>query len=406
MGVHLGRLRRPRPASLLSLAPEDGIEQFPVSFLFDARRGEISLTFPGTVERRLCNGLPCPRGWDGTVKGRISGDLRIRHKGWDGTAKCPCFDDNASRVVFSPEGGSGSGGPLPALVEISSTGLAGLLITDQRLYILGGEVAPAAESLLTLQAAPGGVRFTAEEDYSGIVLDLGRTLSFELGIEHSENPDLPIQQQFFRIGGPVFPPGTTTNRPPPPIFDLGLVRSANGVHAAVDFSPLGATGLLIQLWSNGVYFAYGNVAAPAITLEDPLPLGRWPERFALLGTNGAVRLTSAAAFDVYGFACDEIRIIPELPPGTPPFAYASELECRSTAGAENLLYGLERVAACEPAGLTISSTTAGTVISWTGEGYRLLGAETLTGPWIEISTASPLVLPPTAPQRYYRLVCE
>jgi hypothetical protein len=394
--------------ALVSLTPEDGVDQFPVSFLFDAKKGEISLTFPGTVERRLCNGLPCPRGWDGTIKGRATEGLRTRHRGWDGTVKCPCFDENASRIVFLPMGGGGGGGggQLPALVEVSSTGLAEFLITDERLYSMGQEIAPAAESLVTLQATAGGVLFTAEEDYSGITLDLGRSVSFDLGIHHSENPDLPLQQQFFRVGGPVFPPGTTTNRPPPPVFDLGLVRSANGVHAAVDFSPLEATGILIQLWSNGVYFAYGNVIAPAITLEDPLPVARWPERFALLGTNGAVRLTSTEGFDVYGFACDEIRLIPELPPGAAAFAYASEIECRSTGGAENLLYGLERVAACEPSGLTISATTAGTVISWAGEGYRLLGAETLEGPWVELSQTSPVVLPVTAPQRYYRLVCE
>jgi hypothetical protein len=46
------------------------------------------------------------------------------------------------------------------------------------------------------------------------------------------------------------------------------------------------------------------------------------------------------------------------------------------------------------------------VIAWPVEGYRLLGAESLDGPWIDLGVASPVQMAPNAAQRYFRLVCD
>ena len=86
-------------------------------------------------------------------------------------------------------------------------------------------------------------------------------------------------------------------------------------------------------------------------------------------------------------------------------AFGDELQCLGSAGSESILYDLRSALASPPAALSIAPTAAGTVISWPGDGYRLLGAESLDGPWIELGVTSPVVLTPSAPQRYYRLVC-
>lgn len=392
--------------SLLTLAPEPGIDQFPVSFLYDATKGSITVTFPGSVARRLCNGLPCPRGWDGTIKGRAS--EAARRKGWDGTVKCPCYDDNASRIVFTPA--SSPGHLLPASLVLSSTGLGELILASEHLYTMGHEVAGTEDGAVGLQgtAAGDGVSFAALEDYAGVSLDLGRAASFDLGIGHFENGDIPTQEQLFAIGGPKWPPGTTTNRPPPPIF-LRLAQaqpaSSNVVECLADFTDLGATGITVYLLNQGVTVAWASVPGPSLLPEDPLLLDHWPERLGLMGTNGVLRLTFVEPFSVSGFVGDEVRFVPDLPPDAPPFEFASELQCLGPAGSEHVLYDLKSVLASSPAALSITPTTAGTVISWSGDGYRLLGAESLDGPWIELGLTSPVVLTPSAPQRYYRLVC-
>jgi hypothetical protein len=73
---------------------------------------------------------------------------------------------------------------------------------------------------------------------------------------------------------------------------------------------------------------------------------------------------------------------------------------------ENLVYDLQRVLACPPTPLSVSYTGGNAILSWSGTNYRLLGAETLDGPWVELGTASPVALTPNAPQRFFRLVCD
>jgi hypothetical protein len=185
-----------------------------------------------------------------------------------------------------------------------------------------------------------------------------------------------------------------------------LAQTPNGVETSADFGSLGATAVTVQLYSNGVYVAVGQSPGPWVPPDNPLILDRWPERLALMGTNGTVRLTSSEYMNIAGFVGDEIRLVPELPPESVSFDFASELTVLGSAGMQSQVYDLRRVAACVPVPLQIKASPGGTVISWTGEGYRLLGAETPEGPWLELSVTSPFRLAPTAPQRYFRLVCE
>jgi HYR domain len=392
----------------LSLHPEAGVTQFPVSILLEPNTGTITLTFPGAVARRLCGGLPCPRGWDGTIKGRVIGG----RKGWDGTVRCPCFDEEASRVVFTPIG-TYTPGPF-ASVEVRSMGLSELVLAGEQLITMSGHVVrpdlSSPDSLSTFQGtdAGDGVSWSSMADGSGISVDLGRSQTFDVGIHHFETGDIPTEEQLFRINTNR-PTSTGPTYPPPPPIELRLAQGSTGsigVDCSVDFTALGAVSVTANLYSNGVLIAYGSVDGPIITPDDPLTFDHWPERLGALPGNGVLRVTSRDFFNIQGFMCDEVQFVPGLPTGTPPVPYYGELQALGSAGLDSMLYGLQRVPACAPTALTITPGAAGTVLTWSGNGYRLLGAETLDGPWIDLGAASPVFLNPNASQRYFRLVCD
>ncbi len=398
----------------LTLYPEDGIEQFPVSFLFDASTGEVTVMFPGSVARRLCNGLPCPRGWDGTIKGRVT--EAARRKGWDGTVKCPCYDENASRVVFTP-GGTNPLAPLTA-VEISSTGLSDLVLAAEQLVILGETNRPVRIKqhgpgsnedfrAAAFQGVPAGngVSVAAVDAQSGVSLDLGNAASFDVGIHHFENADLPTQEQLFRIGGPKWPPGTTTNRPPPPPIDVRLAQAPDGVECYVDFYWLGLTNVTVQLWTNGVLIGQGE-GPGNILATDPVVLSDWPERLQWIGSQQEIRLTSSTNFSVSGIGGNELRILPGLPPGTLMPISFSTLDCLASEGVESLLYELRATPAAAPVRLSLERTTGGVTVSWADERFRLQGAESLSGPWLDLGVSSPATLSGGATARFFRLTSD
>jgi hypothetical protein len=384
----------------LFLAPDAGITQFPLTVACDWSAGTVTFTFPGSVARRLCGGLPCPKGWDGTIKGRVSEDLV-----WEGLEVRP---SDASSVTLSAIG-QYPPVPRPAFA-LSSTGLAELMLTTQRLVTMGREVTGVPDAPVMFNGTPAGdgVSWTPLADESGVSIDLGQSASFDVGISHFETGDIPTQEQLFRIGGPKWPPGTTTNRPPPPLppVDLRLVGAPDGVECSADFTSLGATSVTLHLLTNGVLIAYEVVPGPVIDAADPLLLDRWPERLAQLPGNGVLRLTSSEPFNISGFICDEVQLIPELSPGSLPFAFYSELQGLATAGTENLLYDLRRTLACTPVPLNVLRTTDSTVLTWQGQGFRLQGAENSTGPWLELGASSPVSLSASHPARFFRLVCN
>lgn len=62
---------------------------------------------------------------------------------------------------------------------------------------------------------------------------------------------------------------------------------------------------------------------------------------------------------------------------------------------------------CEPVRLHIARTAGDVVLNWTGLGYRLQTTTALGQPWTDVAGAtSPMPLPATAPQQYFRLVCR
>jgi len=399
--------------SALVLMPEDdSITQFPVTLTFNRDNGTISVMFPGSTARRGGG----RKGWDGTIKGRINEEAL--RKGWDGTIKGRIED--ASIVTFTPN----TLHPVVApVLNIVATGLEEWLLASETLTTMQG-VTIRAGSLPEIDtsddafwvrstAASDGVSVVSLADGAGANLDLGRAASFDAGLHHFENGDIPDQEQLFRvIGGPI---RGLTNRPPPPVLDLRLRDLPGNVACGVDFSPLGATAIRVQLWSNGTLFAEGVNPGPVLTVDDGFEIGRWPQRFAAHGTGGGMRLFHSEMFSIAAgtpeggtviVQGDEIRLVPELPAGAELPEYISAIQCLGSEGLESLVYELRRTSACVPTPLIISRDDAGIHLDWTGEGNRLQGAESLDSPWLELGGRAPVVLPANAPLRVFRLLCE
>lgn len=400
--------------SLLSLVSEPGVDQFPISFLFDATTGEITVMFPGSAARRLCNGLPCPRGWDGTIKGRIA-EEGARRKGWDGTIKCPCYDDNASRVVFTPVANH----PPPTLtsLEISSAGLPELVLTAEQL-IIGGEtnrpirvktLGPGSNAdawAVSFQgtAEADGLNLAALGDLGGVSLDLGYAAAFDSLIHHFENGDVPTQEQLFRIGGPRWPIALT-NRPAPPPIEVRLVQAPDGVECYLDFSWLDPMSVTVRLLNDGAVVGEATGDGNVLSIL-PLVLSDWPERFGLVGPADGFRFTRSQPFTVSGLTGNELRVIPHLAPETLVPTAFSQLDCVGSAGLESIIRDLRITSACAPSPLHVQRGADGLRITWEGDTFRLLGAETVKGPWMELGVGSPVILGPAHPARYFRLVCQ
>jgi hypothetical protein len=388
--------------SPIFIQADPGVTEFPVTVVCDWQKGSVTVSYPGSVARRLCGGLPCPRGWDGTIKGRLTEDGA--RKGWNGTVKG--LVDDASAITFTPTGDYYP--TTRTMLSLSSTGMTELVIADQHVVSMGQEVTGTPDVPVTFQSSPDGdsVSFSPQEDNGGVTIDLGHSSSFSLGVGHFENGDIPTQEQWFRIytNRPPFGPGPTY--PPPPPIDLRLTGTPAGVLCSVDFTLLGATEVGVWLSRDGHFVAYGTVDGPQITPDDGLIINGQPERIGMLQDNGIIRLTTSELFDIEGYLGDEVQLVPGLPQGASVPEPYSAIQCLSSAGMENIVYDLQRVLACPPTQLNASYAGTTTVLSWSGSGYRLLGAETLDGPWLELGTTSPVVLTPNAPQRYFRLVCD
>jgi len=223
------------------------------------------------------------------------------------------------------------------------------------------------------------LEFTTFDEGGGVHVDLGRADTFNVGIYHFENGDIPTEEQSFRIIGPP----VLINRPKPPTNYLRLASSAGGVDCTVDFSDIGATAIRVELWNDGVLVGAGVGPGPTIPPESPLILSRWIEHLGRPAINEGIVMTSSEDFTVSGITGDEVRILPELPAGTERM-YISGLEVITSAGMESILYDLQTTSAVAPSRLSIRQSGENVVLSWQGDGYTLQGAENVEGPWIDV----------------------
>jgi hypothetical protein len=257
-----------------------------------------------------------------------------------------------------------------------------------------------------------GLRLLSLGEGGGASGELGYAAGFSLK-NFLEGSDASTPEQVIRVKG--WHPGTTTNRPPPTAMSLRLASSATGagVDCSADFSEWGISEVTVQLWDGNILKAERR-GVPA-QLHTPLvTLGEFP---TLVGCPavGVLSLAHTNPISVLdGLTCPsacegtELRIIAEWTDAAlPPIAFTG-LEFVIGDGMEQSIFELVTVPACSPVPLHATVGTGGIVLSWEGAGFRLQGAEQVTGPWHDLAVDSPFIVPGSAKQkaRFYRLHCD
>ncbi len=400
----------------LTLFAADGVSQFPITVILDRRDGTIHVEFPGEVELRAC----CRRkGWDGTVKGYA--DENQRRRGWDGTIKGR--PPEATRVTFSPIKPHPTTGEV---IHFVSTAWPELVIANEQIGVMNDPASAQPVVLVAKEmdkatpkliervwratARGDGVQWSSLQDDTGVSLDFGQASAFDVEFEHALLPGAGPGFEYieFRTGGH---PLAQTNRPARPILTsyLRLTRNEDGVACTVDFSYLPATGFTVQLYERGTLIAQGSGEGPILGADSPVQLEGWPQSFGQLDPMGTLRLTGRIVV-VNGteqrIAGDEIRFVPTPAANAEIPGAISRFECVTSTDVTGVLRGLRSTRACAPGQLQIDRATTGVSLRWNGEGFRLQGAERVTGPWLDLGGNSPVTLPADAPLRAFRLVCE
>jgi len=257
-----------------------------------------------------------------------------------------------------------------------------------------------------------GMEFLSLGDGGGVSTDLGHAANFQFNVAQFQAGTVPNQSQLFTIRG--WPPGTTTNRPPPPVLNLRLAQNTSGtggVDCFADFTQWGVSNVIVQLW-NGTALVAQAAEVPATLASTLVTLSGFPGTVSCPGI-GVVSLTDKNPIVVLaGLNCStgctgtELRIIAELPTtATPPVAFTG-LDCFISEDMDNLIYGLQTTPACSPVPLNVNATSAGINMSWQGDGFRLQGAESPSGPWYDLGVSSPVTLPANDALRVFRLLCD
>jgi hypothetical protein len=377
------------------IGPMDGNTNALVTVTFDLRTRELSFGLPG------CDWTPSARhkGWDGC----IYGNPRPRPTGTNKTA----------RVIITPQ----TPVPLPPITELNLTvnNLATLAFDNPAITMSGRKWSDGHVTLMKAydDGTERGMEFFSTSDGGGLNADLGHAASFQLRMTSLDTNGLPPLEQQFAIRG--WPPGTTTNRPPPPVFDLRLTPDGSGlggVNLGAQLQHWGTSNVTVQLW-NGTTLVTETNHLPAMLVNSLVTLGGFP---GIVGSPsiGVVSLSDtnpiivASGLDCGTLGCvgTELRIIAELDSSsTPPTAYTG-LSFTTGEDMNYLVHRLQTVPACSPVPLQVTATTNGVTLTWPGDGFHLQGAETVEGPWYELDVESPATITASSSSRVFRLRCD
>jgi hypothetical protein len=378
---------------LASLSPMGGATSAVMTVTLDCRTREVTLDFP------LCTWTPdaARKGWDGCIYGN----------GPRGSTT-----NKNARLVLTPLTTVAS--PPITTLDLIASNLTQVAFDNPSITAAGRKWGDGHVTLMKAydDGAEEGLEFAAAGDGGGVSTDLGQAAGFQFRIAHFETGDIPTEEQVFSIRG--WPPGTTTNRPPPPIFNLRLAQSAGGagIDCSADFSEWGVSNVTLQLWS-GTTLVSEKLSVPATLGTALVILSGFPGILGCPGV-GVLSLADTNPFTVLsGLDCPspgcvgtELRILPELTPDSmPPVAFTG-LQCLISEGMDNLIYGLQTTPACTPVPINVTTTPDGITLTWEGDGFRLQGAETLAGPWYDLGVASPVPLPASSALRLFRLRCD
>ena len=381
--------------ALVSLAPMDGATNALMTVTLDCRTRELTLEFPAG------NWTPdnARKGWDGCIYGN--------------RPPRATKTNNAARVIITPQ----TPPPLPPITELSLaiSNLATLAFDNPAITMSGRKWGDGHVTLMKAydDGSERGMEFSALGASGGVDTELGHAASFSLRMTSLDANGLPPLEQQFAIRG--WPPGTTTNRPPPPIINLRLApdnSGLGGVQLGADFVDWGVSQVTLQLWNGTTLVGETNhvPATPGVTLAR---LGGFPGILGCPGV-GVVSLSDTNPIVVLGglncgtLGCvgTELRVMAEVSTAaTPPTAYTG---LSATIGDERdyLIHRLQTSPACSPIPLHVAPSTSGVTLSWSGDGFHLQGAESVVGPWYELGVESPATIPAVASPRVFRLRCD
>jgi hypothetical protein len=377
------------------LKPMDGNTNALLTVTFDLLTREVTLGLPG------CDWTPSARhkGWDGL----IYGPPRPRPAGTNKTA----------RVIIAPQ----TPLPLPPITELmlAISNLATIAFDNPAITMSGRKWGDGHVTLMKAydDGAERGMEFFSLGAGGGGNTHLGHAASFQLHVTSLDTNGLPQLEQQFAIRG--WPPGTTTNRPPPPVIHLRLTPDASGlggVELGAHFQDWGVSNVTVQLWNGPTLVAETNhvPATPGGTLGR---LGGFPGILSCPGV-GVVSLSDTnPIFVLDGLTCGslgcvgtELRIIAEPSPlFTPPSAYTG-LTATSGEEMDYLIHRLQTTPACVSVPLQVTALPTGVKLTWEGDGFHLQGAESVTGPWYDLAVDSPATIPASSTTRVFRLRCE
>jgi hypothetical protein len=376
---------------LVALTPAAGVTSAVVTVTLDLHTRELSLEFPQCT----WTSDPARKGWDGLIYGNEP----------RGSTNKP----NA-RVVITPT-------PNPALPSIPTLSLLAsnlptLAFDNPAVTTMGRKWGDGHVTLMKAYDDPSGLEFIAFDADGGVNTDLGNAATFNFRMTHFEDTSVTNQELTFTARG--WPPGTTTNRPSPPPIYWRLAQSSDGtnINCSADFGNFGISNVTLQLW-NGPTLVSEKLHVTAV-LDSPLvTLNAYP---GMMGSPGAgvLSLSSTNPFTVLsGLDCPptdcvgtDLRIIPESSTtGAPPVAFGP-LSIALSAGMDVLLSGLQTTPACVPLVLNVEKTASCISLTWAADGFHLLGAENVNGPWYDLGVNSPVQLPANHSARYFRLSCD
>jgi hypothetical protein len=341
-----------------------------------------------------------------------------RHKGWDGCIygnprPRPAGTNKTARVIITPQ----TPLPLPPITELTLavSNLATLAFDNPAITMSGRKWGDGHVTLMKAydDGAERGMEFFPLGAGGGVNTDLGHAANFQFRLTSLDTNGLPPLAQQFAIRG--WPPGTTTNRPPPPVINVRLTpdnSGLGGVQLGADFVDWGVAQVTLQLWNGTTLVAETNhvPAPPGGTLAM---LGGFPGILGCPGV-GVVSLSDTNPLVVLdGLTCGslgcvgtELRIIAEPSTTfTPPTAYTG-LSVTIGEEMDYLIHRLQTTPACTAVPLHVTATPDGVMLTWEGDGFHLQGAESVLGPWYDLEVESPATIPAGFSARVFRLHCE
>ncbi|MEY4385044.1 MAG: hypothetical protein RLY20_327 [Verrucomicrobiota bacterium] len=365
----------------LILAPINGATSVVMTVTLDCRTSELMLDFP------FCDWTPdsAHKSWSASINGN----------GPRGGGQA----NKTARLILTP---LASTTPAPITnLDLIVTNLPAVAFDNPAISTMGRSWSDGHVTILKAfnDGAESGLDFTGYGEGGGIQANLGHASTVEFRRRHFENGDIPDEEQIVN----VIDAQQQTN-------SIRFTRAMTGVELAADFSQWDVATVTVQLWDGTSLLAETNLAA---SLNSPLVmLDAFPAVVGQSATGGIWLRGSNSISVLSGLDCsgdctgDEVRILPDWSPTTPPPDAFNGLEILIGDGMDCRISQLATTPACTPEPIAADRDPSGLHLNWSGEGFRLQGAETIAGPWYDLGISAPVTLPANSRLRLFRLRCD